>query len=400
MGRLHQYLSPLTFLPFSSKIKHHTSKTSCRLLCNLYLYLNNLHMSWVFSKKPKIPSPIVDHCLNCHIALTDNHHYCHVCGQKSHGSKLTLWELIKDFTSSILNIDGSFYKSLRHIFVPARIPRDFIAGRRRLYFNPIRLFVFSFIIHLAALSTLIHYEDITVSQDHTRMLEQFDLLNNLDTLYTSGQLNLEPAQFDSLKNSLFAKALNLPDTSVLLSSINIFGEESIRKYGISTLDSYKLSSAEIIEKYKVNNFVHKIIITQTIKATRNLSGLVRFAIGNLLWCVFITIIGLGVVMKLLYIRGHFYYVEHLILLFHIHAIIFTLTSIGLLLNSIIGSTSNQGYFIGFGIGLLLFILNMKYYYRQGWFKTLLKFSLVGFSYLILLTITVFIVGSLSFILYS
>jgi hypothetical protein len=96
------------------------------------------------------------------------------------------------------------------------------------------------------------------------------------------------------------------------------------------------------------------------------------------------------VLKLLYIRRHALYIDHLIYALHIHAfaylaimiIGFGSVGIGHVLPGIAGLTRAALIITT----LLLVLFSIRRVYRQGWFKTTLKFLLGGVVYFFVLLI--------------
>lgn len=78
-------------------------------------------------------------CLNC------NHEYdskfCPECGQKAATSRLSWHSITHDLQHILLHLDKGVLKNIRSIWQPQLI-RDFIAGKRVGYFNPIVLLLF------------------------------------------------------------------------------------------------------------------------------------------------------------------------------------------------------------------------------------------------------------------
>src|SRR5205807_4845514 len=95
------------------------------------------------------------------------------------------------------------------------------------------------------------------------------------------------------------------------------------------------------------------------------------------------------VLKVLYIRRHIFYIDHLIYALHIHTFAYTgimlivLTTIGL--NRVV-----SGPIAGWIIALLWIafviqiFLSIRRVYRQSWFISILKFLFGGLAYLIVL----------------
>jgi Protein of unknown function (DUF3667) len=89
-------------------------------------------------------------------------------------------------------------------------------------------------------------------------------------------------------------------------------------------------------------------------------------------------------MKLLYWRPPRYYLEHLLLLIHNHALVFLLLSIFMLATHWVRSTGWNTFFALVLAGYIARYLfrSMKAMYGQAGWLTFLKFSLLGFAYLI------------------
>ncbi len=357
-------------------------------------------MSWIFSRKPRHETPTnLDKCLNCGHDLNPNDNYCPSCGQKAHSSKISLVELIKDFGESTLNINSSFVKSLQFILVPARIPREFIEGKRKVFLNPIRLFFVSFFGFVAAVSLTIDYDKIKIDNSQDLIIAQHKLSARLDTLAAKEGGAISQAQVDSIKRKILTEHYDAKHDTL---SKNIYNTIKIGRstidYGISNLDAQLLTASEIIEKYNVTNFQHKILFTQLYRAKKNPSGLAKYLIGNSLWCIFLTIVLTSLFLKLLHIRHNRYIVEHNLLLFHTHAGFFIIATITLGVNYFLPEGFKAYWMISLAL-MLLPLLNFKYYYRQGWIKTIVKYFITGFMYYTFLTFMILVIAVISFALY-
>ena len=96
------------------------------------------------------------------------------------------------------------------------------------------------------------------------------------------------------------------------------------------------------------------------------------------------------VLKILYIRRHIFYIDHLVYALHIHT--FAYVAIMLIVAATIGlNRVVPGSLAGWIIGLLWFafavqiFLSIRRVYRQGWFFSIFKFFVGGFVYLIVLS---------------
>lgn len=78
-------------------------------------------------------------CENCQTSLQGV--YCHVCGQSSHNPNKHLGHAVEEVFESFWHLDGRIFRTLRDLMVPGRIARNYLAGKRVAYVQPLRLFV-------------------------------------------------------------------------------------------------------------------------------------------------------------------------------------------------------------------------------------------------------------------
>jgi len=87
------------------------------------------------------------------------------------------------------------------------------------------------------------------------------------------------------------------------------------------------------------------------------------------------------IVSLLYIRRKYNYTEHLVFVFHIQTVFFIFLMLFVILGRIVNSDAVPWIF------LLIFMIYlykaMRYFYGQGRFKTIIKYVLLNFSFLIL-----------------
>jgi hypothetical protein len=82
-----------------------------------------------------------DRCVSCDEPLHGR--YCHACGEKRPDARdLTLAAFGRYAIASITNADAKLYLTMRRLVgAPGVLTRDFVAGRRRPYIGPLRLFL-------------------------------------------------------------------------------------------------------------------------------------------------------------------------------------------------------------------------------------------------------------------
>ncbi len=99
-------------------------------------------------------------------------------------------------------------------------------------------------------------------------------------------------------------------------------------------------------------------------------------------------------LKLFYIRKKYTYVEHLIFVFHVQTVFFLLLLIFVLLYFFTNSNSGWIFILAF---LIYLFMAMKTFYKQGFFKTFIKYCMLNTVYLILAVFGVSFAAAASFI---
>jgi hypothetical protein len=81
-------------------------------------------------------------CLNCETTVQGR--YCHHCGQENTEPRETVWALVTHFFYDITHFDGKFFSTVKLLlFKPGFLSKEYVAGRRAGYLNPVRMYVFT-----------------------------------------------------------------------------------------------------------------------------------------------------------------------------------------------------------------------------------------------------------------
>ncbi|HEX8369469.1 MAG TPA: DUF3667 domain-containing protein [Pyrinomonadaceae bacterium] len=74
-------------------------------------------------------------CLNCSNAFEGN--FCNECGQKAATHRFTMHEWLHEIPHSIFHVDGGFFYTLKNLCLrPGKMMREYVEGRRKIYFSP------------------------------------------------------------------------------------------------------------------------------------------------------------------------------------------------------------------------------------------------------------------------
>ena len=112
-------------------------------------------------------------CLNCSAEVVGR--YCHVCGQENLEPKETVWHLIQHFFNDITHFDGKFFSTVKYLMKkPGFLSKEYMAGRRMSYLNPIRMYVFTSAIFFIIVFSLTKPENMIGSGAKPRTLAQLE----------------------------------------------------------------------------------------------------------------------------------------------------------------------------------------------------------------------------------
>jgi len=95
-------------------------------------------------------SPFADvrRCRNCGAPAPGR--FCAECGQETELRLPTLREFLREAAGRYVALDGRFWRTIAMlVFRPGRLTREYLAGRRRRYVRPARLYLFSTLVFFA-----------------------------------------------------------------------------------------------------------------------------------------------------------------------------------------------------------------------------------------------------------
>lgn len=81
------------------------------------------------------------YCLNCHYPLSEFDKNCSQCGQKPTDGKTTIHDLVHEFVHTLFHLDGKFFWTLKHLFIPGKLTLEFFKGHHKRYAHPVQLFI-------------------------------------------------------------------------------------------------------------------------------------------------------------------------------------------------------------------------------------------------------------------
>lgn len=338
----------------------------------------------------------LDHCLNCRQPLLKNENFCPVCGQENKDQKISIFAFIEEFISSLFNFETVFFRTIpAFLFSPGKLTVEFNEGKRRKYINPIRLYLIASLFYFFVIALVIP-NDIVDRIISGNISKEFFKLNT-----TPEQREGIRASLDSIDSKEYWEGL--PKLNPLLDSAKTDStslmqiavqsrekaKETWRNLRLMAIDP-EVSDAEFDSAINATGIRvgSALEIRQQRDFISNSNIFISGAIKNLPIMMFFLLPFFAFLLWILYLRSKFFYIEHLIHGLHLHSFAYFIYGLGILW------MAKVGWSLGFA-GLLCFILVSTYAYfsikkisGQGWFKTLMKFLILGIFYLTILSVAI------------
>ena len=81
-----------------------------------------------------------ENCLNCNTKLQGK--FCSACGQSANVGRITFKETFIQFLNSAFSLESNLWKTVQSLVRnPGNVFREFIAGKRKSYYQPVSFFL-------------------------------------------------------------------------------------------------------------------------------------------------------------------------------------------------------------------------------------------------------------------
>ncbi len=332
-------------------------------------------------------------CPNCNTENLSAANYCIQCGQKKVILKVKIWEFLIEFADSVFNIDNKFFWTLKNVFVPARLTKEYFEGVRKKYYHPLRIYFVSVIIFFFVLSFLETGDILQVNgtNDIGGIIEKRSELDDQKQIIKSSMDSFQMEHIGEpgidLLDSLYKELYFVLDSSKFKFTDTL----PVGKINLKFLfDSLELTNHElfvqdideVIESKGINTWYQRLTLRQILKGSRDIGLFNKFLFANLTWLFLALIPVFAIIMKLFYLRRKRYFIEHLVFLLHLFTAL--ILSSSFLLTIYILFESSQAVILPILV-ILMFVFPLiafRVYYKQSWIKTILKFFIIGFSFMV------------------
>jgi hypothetical protein len=319
------------------------------------------------------------YCLNCGEEFHKNENFCPSCGQENKDSKMPLLVFIEDFFSTFLNFDTIFIRTLpAFVSKPGTLTLAFNEGRRKYFIQPIKLYLLMSLFYFFVFGLVIPKNVL----DQTMMGMSDDLQIQMNGQLATIRENLadsEKADFDSLISTGKIEILqkNWPQVKESLGDHRV----DWRKLKFLAIDP-SVSDETFEKAFKESKFhiQHNLSIAKIRSFIANSSFFISGVAQNLPIMMFFILPFFALILQLVYVRGSYYFVEHLVHGLHLHAFAYFIYGLAISWSFIVEHYGEHVLAWSFILVSIYAYFSMKKVYGQGWFKTLLKFLFLGFFY--------------------
>ena len=352
-------------------------------------------------------------CLNCGTDLLGP--FCHYCGQPDKNLMRFFPALLREMMSDFLDFDSRFVRTLKPLlFHPGRLTRDYLDGKRFRYVPPLRLYIFSSIAFFF-LAAIVASDSINVETDTSG-----DNANVSIQMDDESRAQLEEAltELEHTKPELAA------EIGKRVESVTVDGaeEEDEEEKGEFEKPDFEFNGKPWDEETNpfliplmpdwVNERINREIAEspQKGKEISENPDLIKDQFFEVLPATMFVLLPLvALLFKFWYLFAKRYYVEHLIFALHNHSFIFVSALLMVMVNGIAawidptveGVPNKVSELVNFVLIIWIpvyLLISLRRVYGQGWGMTLVKFTTIGVSYMVLLTAATAFAGALSFVL--
>lgn len=334
-------------------------------------------------------------CKNCEKPFDEAYEFCPHCGQKDK-DELTISVLFYNTISNYFSFDARFFKSFFPLlFKPGYLAEKFIEGKRLLYLHPAQMYLFIAIVFFFLNSFNVNTWSNDLDTELGKAFNKEKLLDSITGDSTKDSINairlanvikddsIGRAEVrEALENNKFLTGMNDKAIDSIVTNLNPnpinFSFDGKGK----TLDS--LIQAEAPDNVIYKEFglednagvFEKRIYRQGLKMYKSRkSGSIFQTFFDTMPIAMFFILPIFALLLKLFFRKTGRYAHHLVFSFYYFTFLFTVFSLIVGVNYIVEIPNGIDWLIVISTFIYLF-LAIKRFYRQGWFKSYLKTSLI------------------------
>ncbi|HEX2667306.1 MAG TPA: DUF4286 family protein [Gammaproteobacteria bacterium] len=336
-------------------------------------------------------------CRNCGTPLSGK--FCVECGQKNHTYVAPLWHVLHEFATHHFGFDTKFFHSIVPLlFRPGFLTREYCLGHEERYVKPFRMYLFCSIVFffLAA----IFWPDMDLGKNPAnikavRMSAADRTQARADIEKSIQALDAQPgdAAGKSFARSLLVAQRDRLDAAAATTATPPAAAVTGAKPAGKADDDDGFVRIDSGDEKVDNRFARALL-----NVKKNPDQFKKKLYENLPKMMFVLMPLIALFLKFFYIGTKRFLTEHFVFTLHYHSMVFVVMLLVLTLGSaarhiawLTPMKSEIATVAGWYMAIYLF-LALRFFYRQSWLMTALKFFMLFISYFVALTIT-FVFGA-------
>jgi hypothetical protein len=248
------------------------------------------------------------------------------------------------------------------VFRPGHLTREYVQGRIMHYIPPFRLYLVSSLLFFILLPLVPGMENLNVSEQDEARADSVRIAAEVDSVL------LARARAAGQDTTEFVKAAQERSRGGGDSFTMNFGPDPDKVFAPLRPIARRMEETE--------GRLKAMGPREAVRTLRNAF------LDNAPTGIFLIMPLFALILKLLYARRKRFYVEHFVFALHVHSLAFLLLTVMMLVRVDVVNAVLSVWFI-----VALYIA-MKRVYGQGYFKTLLKYFLLGQAYMLILIVGV------------
>jgi len=297
-------------------------------------------------------------CDNCgHTRQADR--YCPQCGQSDREFQRALPPLVGELIQEAFEVDSRLVRSMKTLlFKPGALSLEFSRNRRADYVSPVRLYLFASLVFFFALSLTTEF-----AAPDGAMAELEAPVSASESDIARLREMLAPARRDELDDLLGR------------------GESSIARRAAQQLASAVAADPP--------GPVGRYMVGAVVDGLHDPADMLETLLDQLPVAMFVMLPVYAGLLKLFYLNRRRFYVEHLVFALHVHTVTFIVFTLVLLLPAAAARPAVSGVADIVGDAMLWVLvgyqyLALKHFYGGSYAATLLRFTGLAVSYLLVL----------------
>lgn len=140
-------------------------------------------------------------CLNCNHVVENK--FCPNCGQENTETRKSFHYLFTHFVEDLTHYDGSFWKTIKALlFKPGKLTKEYLAGKRKLYVPPVKLYIFISFVAFLLPKLLPDYSFVEKTEEKVKIDISDDEIRRTKVVVFNGREIATLNELDSIQDNL------------------------------------------------------------------------------------------------------------------------------------------------------------------------------------------------------